>query len=165
MTDVALVQTVSEKMEAYQELHETLPEAMDVTHTWVGSGDYACFEGFLIDSSDGICNADGDAKSAASVPADPSAVTNGENPTNGTKIGGLSVTNSTNAFTGEEVPMFSFLYNSSNAYSVLGMQSYLFDAMIGGDDVTLKASAASLPVKPKTEEEKQEEKKTQDLYK
>ena len=164
-SDFPLAQELVNAISSFGTANPSLPLDVDATQTWEASGDFACFEAFLIDDDSGTCaRAEYASDSAAAKPSDPAAETGGNDPASGTKIGAIAVTNAT-LQDGTEIPVFNLIVNNSNAFAGLGLLAYFYDGMIDDAAPAIHATAKAFPQKAKTEDEKEQEDATTQMLK
>lgn len=136
---------------SFQTETTTLPETTDVTSSWAETGDYGCFEAYLIkDTSGQGCQGSSVVKKSHEAPSSLEA-----DPAAGTRIGGLAFSNGTNT-----LPDITVLFNTSSSASMLGLTSYIYDALINDADAGvdgLKPKMFPLPSRPQTLDEKKQQ--------
>ena len=106
----------------YKSTYPTLPSAFDVTDSWAESGDYDCFEAYLLSAPGIAC----DGPSVVTKPNSPAAVTNGVDLAAGTKIGAITYANFTN-IAGSTSPLFTVIYNASANFAAVGLSTLFYD--------------------------------------
>ncbi|GMH90340.1 hypothetical protein TrVE_jg12263 [Triparma verrucosa] len=136
---------------SFQTETTTLPETTDVTLSWAETGDYGCFEAYLIkDTSGQGCQGSSVVKKSHEAPSSLEA-----DPAAGTRIGGLAFSNGTNT-----LPDITVLFNTSSSASMLGLTSYIYNALINDADAGadgLKPKMFPLPSRPQTLDEKKQQ--------
>ena len=150
VTDTAEIRDVLDALENFQDIYDDAPLATDVTSSWASSGDYGCFESYLIGG--GSCSGK---SSVLPFVKDPSAATNKPDAAPGSKIGAVVIKNET-ALDGMEIPEFSLILNASCTRSLFGLTTYIFDALLGNEGTAmLEPKFQELPEEPMSAEEKE----------